>query len=141
MVAALNDWKGPLALAVSGEAESWLPAVEAIVGSRFLVTYRVSRDSELLEVIRERLADAAVLDEEVHWPLTALQVLRMVRRVDPLLPVVMVARQPDRRWLEDALRLEAFSVVTKPLALEELLRQIQRIMARLDQTLRNGEEF
>ena len=139
MVAAANDLRRPLALAVSGEAEGWLPAVEAIVGQRYLITYRVQRDWELIEVVREGLADAAVLDEEAHWPLSAMQVLRIVRRVRPALPVVMVARQPDRRWLEDALRLEAFSVITKPLALEELLRQILRIMQRLDQACREGE--
>ena len=105
MVAAANDLRRPLALAVSGEAEDWLPAVEAIVGQRYLITYRVQRDWELIEVVREGLADAAVLDEEVHWPLSAMQVLRIVRRVRPALPVVMLARQPDRRWLEDALRL------------------------------------
>ena len=33
----------------------------------------------------------------------------------------------------------AFTVVTRPLALEELLRQIQRMMLRLDQMLREPE--
>ena len=36
-----------------------------------------------------------------------------------------------------ALRLAAFSVVVKPLALEELLRQIQRMMMRLDRMRRS----
>jgi DNA-binding NtrC family response regulator len=138
MVAAVNDRRGPLALAVSGEAESWLPAVEAIVGPQWLVTYRITKDSQLLEVVREGLADAAVLDDEISWPLSSLQVLRIIHRLKPSLPVVILARQPDRRWLEVALRLEAFSVVTKPLALEEMLRQIQRIMRRLDQRWREG---
>ena len=141
MVAALNERKGPLTLAVTGEAESWLPAVEAIVGTRWLVTYRIERESHLLEVVREGLADAAVLDDESAWPVGALRMLRMVHRVNPMLPVVIVARSPDRRWLEDALRLEAFSVVNKPLALEELLRQIQRIMRRLDQVLREQDRW
>ena len=41
--------------------------------------------------------------------------------------------------LEDALQLAAFSVVCRPLALEELLRQIQRMMMRIDRALR-GED-
>jgi len=52
--------------------------------------------------------------------------------------VVVLTTRTDRRWLEDALRLTAFSVVIKPLGLEELLRQIQRMMHRLDEMLRGG---
>ena len=62
----------------------------------------------------------------------------MIRRLDSDLPVVVVTKRRDRRLLEDALRLTAFSVVVKPLALEEFLRQIQRMMARIDRTLRDG---
>ena len=62
----------------------------------------------------------------------------MIRRLDQELPVVVVTRSRDRRVLKDALQLTAFSVVVKPLALEELLRPIQRMMARIDRTLRDG---
>jgi DNA-binding NtrC family response regulator len=54
----------------------------------------------------------------------------MIRRVDPRLPVVIVSRHNERRWLEDALRLAAFSVLNKPLQFEPLLRQIWRMMDR-----------
>jgi len=81
-------------------------------------------------------ADAAVLDEDANWEQDVLQVLRMVRRLDRALPVVVVTSHTERRWLESALRLAAFSVVAKPLELENLLRQIQRMMQRLDAMLR-----
>ena len=54
--------------------------------------------------------------------------------------MVVVTRRRDRRWLEHALRLAAFSVVAKPLELEELLRQIQRMMARLSEMTEGGLE-
>jgi DNA-binding NtrC family response regulator len=63
----------------------------------------------------------------------------MIRRLDADLPVVVVTARRDRRLLQDALRLAAFSVVVKPLQLEELLRQIQRMMIRLDELLRGNE--
>jgi len=140
MVAAVNQRNAPFGLAVSGEAQSWLPALERILGPRWLRTYKVSDDQELLEVVQRGLVDAAVLDDGVCWQISVLQVLRMVRRMNALLPVVVVTAHRDRRWLEDALRLAAFSVVAKPLELEELLRQIQRMMFRLDQMLREDTE-
>jgi DNA-binding NtrC family response regulator len=127
-----------LHLVITGEVEDWLPALEQIVGPRWLVTRKVRDDGELLEVVRTRSADAAVLDEEAGWSIDVLQLLRMVRRLDQQLPVVMLTARRDRRWLETALALTAFSVVAKPLALEELLRQIRRIVLRLDRMLREG---
>ncbi|MBS3733997.1 MAG: hypothetical protein KGY99_03625 [Phycisphaerae bacterium] len=136
MVAIENIVKRPFALAVSGEAETWLPALERIVGPRWLRAYRVRTDDELFKVIEAGVADAAVLDDQAQWQLDVLQLLRMIRRLDAVLPVVVITGQQDRRWLESALRLAAFSVVRRPLELEQLLRQIQRMMSRLDRALR-----
>jgi len=139
VVAALNEHKEPLGLIVTGEAESWLPALEMIIGPQMLAPYQVRSRCELLDVVESGIADAAVLDDDVEWTLDVVQVLRMIRRLDRMLPVVVVTWRTDRRLLEDALHLAAFSVVVKPLALEELLRQIQRMMARLDELLRRDE--
>lgn len=139
MVAVLNQRERPFRLVVSGEAESWLPALEKIVGPRWLSAHHVRGDDELLHVVRSGVADAAVLDDEAEWSLDVLRLLRLIRRMDRLLPVVVVTSRTDRRWLEDALRLAVFSVVGRPLELEELLRQIHRMMYRLDQMLR-GEQ-
>jgi DNA-binding NtrC family response regulator len=138
MVAALNTHSGPLGLVVSGEAGSWRLALESIVGPRWLTLFPVEGDDELMDVLQSGMAHAAVIDDDVDWGLDILQLLRMIRRLDEQLPVVVVTRRNDRWLLESALRLAAFSVVAKPLELEELLRQIQRLMLRLDQMLRDG---
>ena len=138
MVAAYNKSAQPFGLVVTGEAESWLPALEQIVSPRWLTTYRAGSGRELLDVVEGGLADAAVLDDAAAWDVDVLHVLRMIRRVNTVLPVVVVTAHRDRRWLEDALRLAVFSVVARPLEFEELLRQIHRMMARLDRTLRGG---
>jgi DNA-binding NtrC family response regulator len=138
MVAALYRESQPLRLVVSGEAGSWQMALEQIVGPQWLTMVPVRGDRELMEVVRAGEADAAVIDDEVDWGLDVLQVLRMIRRMNDQIPVVVVTSRRDRRLLEAALRLAAFSVVTKPLELEELLRQLQRLMIRLDRILRDG---
>jgi len=138
MVAASRQQRHPFGLVVTGEAESWLPALEGIVGSRWLTTYRVRGDDELLDVVESGLTDAAVLDDEIEWGSDVLDLLRMIRRLDQRIPVVVVTAHRDRRWLEEALRLAAFSVVVRPLELEELLRQIRQMMLRAEQMLRRG---
>ncbi len=136
MVDLLQERKGPFGLAVSGEAESWLPALEQIVGPRFLTTYKVTRERDLFDVVQAGLVQAAVLDEAIDWRVDVLHLLRMIHRLDAALPVVVLTTRTDRRYLEDALRLAVFSVVVKPLELEELLFQIQRMMVRLDAMFR-----
>jgi len=112
--------------------------LEEIVGPRWLRTRQVDSDTELLETIESGSVDAAVLDEDLSWGPQVLQLLRMIRRLDATVPVVIVSSRTDRTWLEDALSLAAFSVLVKPLQLEQLLRQLQRMMVRLDQSLRSG---
>ena len=128
----------PFGLVVTGEAECWQAALRSIIGPRWLRTYTVRGGLELLRVVEARQADAAVLDDVHDWGLDALQLLRMVRRLDAELPVVVLTSRRDRRWLEHAMRLAAFSVVIKPLELEPLLRELQRVMVRVDALLRPG---
>ena len=136
MVLTRDRSRVPFNLVVTGEAETWLPALHQIVGTEYLVPRPVSDDRELLDIVGSGEADAAVLDDATQWRLDALQLLRMIRRINRTLPVVVVTGRRDQHWLEDALRLTAFSVVTRPLELEELLRQIARMMSRLDEMLR-----
>jgi CheY-like chemotaxis protein len=140
MVALPTKNRRPFGLVVTGEAEHWRKVVEKIVGADMLTTYPVTGDRELLNVVESGRVDAAVLDDEAGWMHDVLQLLRMIRRFNAVLPVVVVTTRRERRYLEDALRLAAFSVVTKPLELEELLRQIQRMMERLDAILRADQE-
>jgi DNA-binding NtrC family response regulator len=140
MVSTMRQQGGPFGLVVTGEAESWLGALDQIVGPEWLKTYPVRNDRELLQVVESGKADAAVLDD-ADSQLDVLQLLRMIRRVNSVLPVVVVTSHRDRLWLENALRLAAFSVVCKPLELEELLRQVHRMMFRIDAMLRGKMPF
>jgi DNA-binding NtrC family response regulator len=127
----------PLGLVLSGEASEYVEALAHIVGSRWLETYRVRSDGEVLSLVQAGLADAVVLDEAVTQA-DPLHLLRLIRQLNETMLVVILTRRNDRRLLEEALRLAAFSVVGKPLRLEELLLQIHRMMVRLDETIRRS---
>ncbi len=132
---ATADPGGPFGLVVSGEGGQYLQALHQIVGPEWLRAYGVDTDREVLEVVRAGVADAVMLDEDA-MAVDGLKLLREIRRVDPSVLVVLLTLHTERRWLEEALRLAAFSVVIKPLRLEEMLVQIHRMMVRLDAVLR-----
>ena len=133
-----NLSRNPFELVVAGEAEDWLPALGQIVGPRWLHASRVTSGEELLEVVDRGSADAAVIDDACPWDTDVLDLLRVLRQLDDALPVVVVTKHTDRRWLERALVLDAYSVVVKPLEFEEFVRQIYGIMLRLNEALRRG---
>lgn len=137
MTQAPKENRLPFNLVVTGEAQYWLPALQQIVGANYLTARPVVSQNELLEAVEAKAADAAVLDDSAAMQIDVLHLLRLIRRLDNAFPVVVVVTgRRDRHWLEDALRLAAFSVVTGPLQLEELLRQIQRMMRRIDDMIR-----
>jgi DNA-binding NtrC family response regulator len=130
MVAVANERSEPFGLVLTGDAQAWRDALEQLVGPQ-LRTYPVRADRELLDVVEAGLVDAAVLDEGIRGNFEVLELLRLIRRLDAAMPVVVVTARRDRRVLEGALRLAAFSVVSRPLQLEDLIQQVWRMMERL----------
>jgi len=125
----------PFGLVVNGEAGRYISALRMIVGPRWLETYPARDDGEVLQLVRQGVPDAVVLDDEAT-EVDPLKLLRRIRRLNEMTLVVLLTGRTDRLWLEEALRLAAFSVVVKPLRLEELLVQIHRMMIRMDMLLR-----
>ncbi len=139
MVIPSQQTDRPFRLVVTGEAESWLPALAQLIGPEYVQPHKVSDNNELLSIVTARQVDAAVLDDQVEWGLDVLRVLRRIRRVDAQLPVVVVTGHRDRRYLQSALELRAYSVVARPLALEQLLQQIHGMMVHMERMLREDQ--
>ena len=132
-----QDHRRHLRLVLTGEAGDYVDALDRIVGPGLIETYRVRRPAEMLELVRVGVPDAVVIDPEgVH--VDALKLLRTIRQVNQGLLVVLLTGRMDRRLLEEALRLAAFSVLAKPLQLEQLLVQVHRMMIRMNIALRHG---
>lgn len=126
---------GRFGLVVTGEANQYAQLLERLVGPQLLTLVPVNTEDQVLHVVESGQADAVVLDEAVVR-VDALRVLRMIRRLDQTMLVLLLARQADQRRLAEALDLAAFSVVMKPLRLEELLNQLYRMMLRIEEQLR-----
>jgi len=62
--------------------------------------------------------------------LTGMQALKVIRQHDPLVPCILLAQQPGKRLLADALALNAFSVLAKPVDLTLLAEQIDRLFQK-----------
>lgn len=119
----------PFTLVVSGEARRHGGVVQQLLGPSQVDLYDAMDIADLMAAVQAGRADAVVVDSD-GGEQELLKTLRMIRRVNPALPVVLVARRVSRRFMENALRLEAFCVVHKPLEREELLIQLRRLVER-----------
>ncbi len=119
-------------MVVTGEAGQWGPALSKLVGSRLLHMMQAADDRELLDIVGSGRTDLAVIDEEASRDVGLMRLVRIIRRLDEHVAIVLVTNHAERRWLEDALDLAAFSVLGKPLQFEALLRQLHGVMVKLN---------
>lgn len=102
--------------------QAWADRLAARLRPNGLAVHRTFNGDEALEIARHGSLGLAVLD--THLPrLSALGLLRRIRSVAPTLPCVLVAGWIDERYLQKALALRAFSVLTTPVN-ESILRDL-----------------
>ncbi len=124
-----HDNRRPIGLVVNGEASRHVMVLQKLLMPGLVDMYDARNIPELLAIVRHGRADMAVIDSD-QGQQELLKTLRMIRRINTALPVVLVVREVSRRFMESALRLTAFSIVHKPLEREELLIQLRRILER-----------
>ncbi len=137
MAATKHSRETPFRLVVTGQAEDWAPALRRLIGPRYMLVQQVENNRELIDAVESHQVDAAVVDDQVDWARDGLKLLRMIRRIDTELPVVIVTHHQDRQFLQSALQLRAYIVVNAPLGFEQLVRQIYGMMCRMEQMLRD----
>lgn len=82
--------------------------------------------ADVFRVVETRTVHLALVSDAPR--VDGLSALRMIRSIDALLPCVLVANEPDRRWLERALALRAESVFSPPIDLELMFRLVARLL-------------
>ena len=81
----------------------------------------------------------AVPHESGRTDLTGVQVLKILRQLDHLLPCILLAQHPGKRLFAEALTLNVFSVLEKPVDLNILAEQIDRIFLKYYATEMKGD--
>jgi len=84
---------------------------------------------EALKIVRSQPVHLLLLD--VHMPkLGGLETLRAIRRFRAMLPCILMSARLDQMILEQARRAHAFSVLAKPITLEQLTSTVRRALRR-----------
>ena len=85
--------------------------------------------SEAIQTLRKKDFDVAVVDLKME-DIDGIEVLKIFKKMDPELPVVMLTGHGSEKAARDGLALGAFDYLTKPYDLEDLLAVITKAAER-----------
>ena len=107
----------------------WPQAVSEIFRPRGINALVANSSGEMVQIIDKNRIHLALLDVAFD-KLSGMQTLKIIRKHDRLLPCIVLAEHIDKELLADALRLEVFSVMSKPVDMSLLAEQINRLFMK-----------
>lgn len=105
---------------------AWPEAVEKIFRPHGINALVANSSNEMVSVIDKNKIHLAIVDESFD-DLSGMHTMKIIRKHDRLLPCIMLATQIDRSFLTEALNLDVFSVVAKPVDMGVLSGQLNRL--------------
>jgi CheY-like chemotaxis protein len=83
-----------------------------------------SDGAEALEIVHAERVHLLLLD--MHMPrLTGLETLSLVKQFRAMLPCIMISADADEAMVQQALRLRAFSVLSKPISRLRIISTVE----------------
>ncbi len=104
---------------------AWPQAVSEIFQPRGINSLVADSPGDIVNIIDNNKIHLAILDDQID-----VQTLKMIRNHNKMMPCLLLAQKIDNRLLAQALKLNIFSVLTKPVNLTQLADQINRIFLK-----------
>lgn len=108
---------------------SWNHTVRTLLQPQGVETVVVRTGREALNLIESRQIHVAVLDHSMPQ-LGGLQIVRMMRQMQGAPPAILLTHQLTTQLLQDALGMNVFSVIAKPVDFNLLLQSLAGVMRR-----------
>lgn len=112
---------------------AWPTALRDIFRPRGVDLLVAQGADEFVNILRHRRVQATIVDTDTGETQErgGLWVLRIIRIEYPKIPCILLTSDPTEAMLEEALQLDAFSVIDKPVDMMILQDQLNRLFVRL----------
>ncbi|MCE5340316.1 MAG: response regulator [Planctomycetaceae bacterium] len=108
---------------------AWPQAVRQIFENRSVELLMVKRPDEALNVLQHRRVHTAIVDMDSKT-LNGLSMIKIIRSSFPTLPCILLADEAEDKLLAAALELDVFSVMNKPVDIDLLQSQLNRLFVK-----------
>jgi len=114
---------------LANEQEEWHQTVRRLLEPQGVQTVSARNGREALRLIESGPVHVAVLDTQMPQ-LGGLQVIRLMRELRQAPPAILVANHLTNHLLNEALGMQVFSVLSKPVDFNVLLDALARVLRR-----------
>lgn len=114
---------------LANEQEAWHETVSRLLEPQGVRTVCAHGGREALELLRSMPVHVAVLDQQMPQ-LGGLQIVRLTRELTSPPATILLASRLTNHLLQEALEMQVFSVLTKPVDFNVLLDCLARVLRR-----------
>jgi CheY-like chemotaxis protein len=114
---------------LANEQEGWHQTVRGLLQPQGVHTVSAHSGREALDLIESIPVHVAVLDAQMPQ-LGGLQVIRLLRELHRATPAILLTNHLTSHLLHEALGMQVFSVLSKPVDFNVLLDALARVLRR-----------
>jgi len=129
MTGGKKGQSGKLKVLLVDDEEGYVNVLAKRMAKRQVEVSVALSGSEAIQTLRKKDFDVAVVDLKME-DIDGIEVLKIFKKMDPELPVVMLTGHGSETAARDGLALGAFDYLTKPCDLEDLLATITKAAER-----------
>jgi two-component system, response regulator YesN len=118
-----------LTVLLANEQEGWHQTIRGLLEPQGVQTLSARSGREALDLIETRPVHVAVLDQSMPQ-LGGLQVVKLMRDRKNAPPAILLANQLTNNLLREALSMQVFTVLGKPVDFNVLLDALARVLRR-----------
>jgi DNA-binding NtrC family response regulator len=118
-----------LTVLLADQADQWSSTLRKMLEPQGVFTIGVPTGREALRLIEGGSIHVAVLDQRLPQ-MTGMQVIKRMRDLPASPPAILLADHLSNQLLHEALNLQVFSVVGKPVDFNQLLDSLARVLKR-----------
>ncbi len=114
---------------LANEQEDWHQTVRGLLRPQGVQTVSAHSGREALELLESTPVHVAVLDVQMPH-LGGMQIIRHMRELHNAIPAILLANHLTHHLLREALGMQVFSVLSKPVDFNVLLDSLARVLRR-----------
>ncbi len=107
---------------------AWPEAINNIFRPRGINLLMAETLDELVNIIEQRQIHTAIIDMDCQT--SGLATIRIIRIDYPLLPCILLTSKAGQEMLREALKLDVFSVIDKPVDMSILRQQLNKLFIK-----------